>query len=167
MSVVEKPKQKANKEAKLVLRGERALIKNEVQCYVFNTQGLLFYKSDKGLMPIGGEIKSGESPQQAAARLIYEKAGIVVNALQLDGEVLFMPKDANNVQRRVFVLSSTDFSGSGNANAEWVRKEEANKHISKCEALILPLVLSRKKFRARFVIGPSCDELISYQLDEL
>lgn len=168
MPVFAKAKQKPRPDVKLAVRGARALTRNVVQCYVFGPQGLLLYKSEKDLGIIEGEIKSGESPQQAAARTIYEKTGIVANTLQLDGEMLFVPNTANgNLQRKVFVISCNDFSGNANSNAAWIRNDEAIKHLNNCEALVWPLVFLRKKFRARFIVGASCDEIISYQLDEL
>ena len=166
---IAKYKQKVNNTnmIKTAMRGKHTLLKNEVQCYIFNAQSVLLYKSGKGFSLVSGEIKNGESPQQAAARLIYEKSGLVANSLQLEGEALVIQSGPlEDIQHRIFVISCSDFSGKAGPGTAWINRDNVKEHVDKCALLILPLVLAGKKFRAKFVIDSSC-EMLNYKLDEL
>jgi 8-oxo-dGTP diphosphatase len=59
---------------------------------------------------IGGKIETGESPEIALEREVFEETGLILNSYKLRGIITF-PNFANNNDYLMFLYESDDFYG--------------------------------------------------------
>jgi len=118
----------------------------------------------------GGKIKSGERPEEAARREVYEETGLAVGALENIGYLEFyfgVGKSRPDWTAEVFV--SSEFVGeireSDEGRLEWFSKEELPMdQMWEDDRYWLPLLIQRKKFRGRFEFSGDSKKLISHDV---
>lgn len=104
---------------------------------------------------LGGKFEPGESPEQCAAREVFEESGLVVRRLVLKGFITF-PGFANDEDWYAFLFVAPEFSGelidSPEGHLEWIddaRLPELN--LWEGDLIFLPWLDQPEFFSARFV----------------
>jgi len=131
-------------------------------CLVRQPPRILLGMKKKGLGAgnwngFGGKVESGESIEEAAIREVKEEAGLTVNTVEKAGVIDFEFKgDPQTLE--VHIFHSSDFSGeiseSDEMRPEWFEVEKIPYDTMwPDDRFWLPLLLSGKRFRGRFLFG--------------
>ena len=118
----------------------------------------------------GGKVQSGESVDAAARREIKEEAGIIVGKIHEVGVIDFdFIENPGVLETHVFKV--VDFTGEPAEGEEmrprWFNIDEIPyDEMWPDDRHWLPLLLSDKKFRGRFLFGPD-DTIVEQVLEEV
>jgi 8-oxo-dGTP diphosphatase len=113
----------------VALSSDRYQLIPRVLCFVFCGEAVLLLKGapDKKIWPgryngLGGHVERDESVQAAAAREIWEEAGLRVSDLRLRGVVTIDTGEPAGIGLFVFTATSAarDVIASGEGTLEWV-----------------------------------------------
>lgn len=118
----------------------------------------------------GGKVSSEETIEEAAKREISEEAGIFVDELKKVGIIEFEFK-GNPEILEVHIFRSEDFSGipmeSEEMKPQWFHIDEIPyKEMWPDDIHWIPLFLSGKKFKGKFLFGES-DIILEQSLSEV
>jgi 8-oxo-dGTP diphosphatase/2-hydroxy-dATP diphosphatase len=118
----------------------------------------------------GGKVQSEETIEIAAKRELREEAGIEAEFLEKVGIIDFEFK-GNPEILQVHIFKSTDFSGKPKESEEmkpqWWRIDEIPfKEMWPDDIHWMPLFLSGKKFKGKFLFGKS-DVILEHELLEV
>lgn len=167
-------KEKTKLEALKVIRKVDSKVvttKKEVLCYLTKGDSVLLTKGKDGYWQgIEDEIRSGESPQQAAARVVYSTAGLVLNNAPVFGELFYLFEKEPNENKQIFVILSNDFSGAEKVGAQirWFNRQEALERHNSHSKNWFAMLLSLKRFKGRFYFdSPKNNALLKYSIEEL
>lgn len=111
----------------------------------------------------GGKVAEHETIEDAAKREVFEETGLLVGDLQRAGVILFEFQDGSQAAE-VHVFKGKEFRGeaveSEEMKPQWFRASELPlESMWPADAYWMPLLLSGKKFRGRFVYDrPSTPE---------
>jgi 8-oxo-dGTP diphosphatase/2-hydroxy-dATP diphosphatase len=118
----------------------------------------------------GGKVQENESIEDAAKRELREEAGIEVKSLEKLGVMDFEFKD-NPVISEVHIFRADSFLGEPTESEEmtpqwWHVDEIPFKEMWPDDTYWMPLFLSGKKFKGRFLFGES-DIVLEKELTEV
>lgn len=118
----------------------------------------------------GGKVGQAETVEEAAKRELQEEAGIEVNSIEKVGIIDF-EFDGNPEILEVHIFRSSDFSGKPSESEEmkpqwWHVDEIPFKEMWPDDIYWMPLFLSEKKFKGKFLFGES-DIILKQELVEV
>ncbi|MBI2003036.1 MAG: 8-oxo-dGTP diphosphatase [Candidatus Wildermuthbacteria bacterium] len=118
----------------------------------------------------GGKVSDGETIEDAAAREVKEEAGIEVENLDKVGIIDFEFR-GNSEILQVHIFKSDNFSGEPTESEEmkpqWFHVDEIPfKDMWPDDIHWMPLFLSGKKFKGKFLFGES-DCILEQKLEEV
>jgi 8-oxo-dGTP diphosphatase/2-hydroxy-dATP diphosphatase len=155
-------------EIKLQLREKKQL----TLCFIRQGDHVLLGMKKRGFGEgrwngFGGKVAPGETIEEAARREMREEAGVEVGALEKTGVLEFEFQGDPDVLE-VHVFRAVDFSGEPTESEEmrpqWFRIDEIPfDSMWPDDRYWLPLFLEGKKFKGRFLFGPS-DIVLEYSL---
>jgi len=103
---------------------------------------------------LGGKFEQGESPEECAAREIFEESGLKVKSLVMKGFITFPLFDGKD-DWYVFLFISDDYKGklidSPEGTLEWVSKDNLTKiNLWEGDKIFIPWLFEDKFFSAKF-----------------
>ena len=103
---------------------------------------------------LGGKFELGESPEECAAREIFEESGLKVKSLVMKGFITFPLFDGKD-DWYVFLFISDDYKGklidSPEGTLEWVSKDNLTKiNLWEGDKIFIPWLFEDKFFSAKF-----------------
>lgn len=118
----------------------------------------------------GGKVEKGEDIENAARREVLEEAGITVTDTEKVGIIEFDLPGADEVHE-VHVFRATEFSGepieTDEMRPQWFDVSEIPfDKMWPDDKYWLPLLLTRKKFKGRYVLGKD-DKILEMNLNEV
>ncbi|MGC8629311.1 MAG: NUDIX domain-containing protein [Candidatus Micrarchaeia archaeon] len=141
-------------------------------CFIFSKDHVLLeFDEKKGFwMPISGEIGEGENVEEAAARNVYKKTGLVINSFEPIGKLFLIFEGEAENNKEVYIFISTDFSGTEKREntLAWARKEELASRLPYYARLFLPALLSARRFKGEFFFDYSYStKPLRYKIEQL
>lgn len=118
----------------------------------------------------GGKVSQTETVEEAARRELREEAGIEANNIEKVGIIDF-EISGNSEILEVHIFKSNNFSGEPSESEEmkpqwWHINKIPFKEMWPDDIYWMPLFLSGRKFRGKFLFGES-DVILKYELAEV
>lgn len=133
-------------------------------CYVIdkkNNSTLMIYRNKKEndyhknkWNGLGGKFNTGESPEECAAREIFEESGLIVKSLTMKGFITFPLFDGKE-DWYVFLFTSDKFEGtlidSPEGKLEWIPNDKLLElNLWEGDTVFIPWLFQKKFFCAKF-----------------
>ena len=144
-------------------------------CIIHRNQEILLGLKKRGFGEgkwngFGGKVSAGETMEDAAKRELREEAGIEAKELEKAGILDFELKGDPEILQ-VHIFKSPNFSGEPKESEEmkpkWFHIDEIPfKEMWPDDIYWLPMLLSGKKFRGKFIFGES-DVILEKELVEV
>jgi 8-oxo-dGTP diphosphatase len=146
-------------------------------CFIRKSGRVLMQLKDPGLFgggrwnAPGGKIRPGESPEQAAVRVVFEETGLRARGLKAAGRLEFYNGKKRVPDFIVHIFSASEFSGSPRGSKEgpleWIAERELPyDRMWEDDRHWLPLLLEGKKFEGRFWFERDFRNLVRHEVRE-